>query len=175
MEPTILTLALAGVMEAKTWGAIRAEEKKTTSSHRLLQTSSALAVTGGGGGDHVRIMKLTPPWAEEPAHTVSSCSGSTAGCWWCGYSSGLDFVCRVRRTEPSTAENHPYSEGVAAARPPFSWIINKLRFPECNTEEPGEAVQKRRSRVLESRARFRSFLLKPQCIWKYRVFFFFFK
>lgn len=92
---------------------------------------------GQGGGDHVRIMKLTPLRAGSPAHTQGSCSGSTAGCWWCGCSSGPGRARRARRTGPSSAQNHPGSGGVAAARLPSFLSDEKLSLPACNAGGTG--------------------------------------
>lgn len=85
-----------------------------------------------GGGGHVRIMKLTPLWAGGPARTGNNCSGSTAGCWWCGCSSGPGRAHRARRSGLSSGENRPGSGGVAAARLPSFLNDNKLGVPACN-------------------------------------------
>lgn len=107
----------------------------------LLLISSVFAVRGkgpGGGGDHVRMMKLTPLWPECTVRTGNSCSGSTAGCWWCGCSSGPGCARRARQTEPSSGENHPGSGGVAAVRPPYFLNDSRLRFPGCSAWKGGE-------------------------------------
>lgn len=85
-----------------------------------------------GGGGHVRIMKLTPLWAGGPVRTGNNCSGSTAGCWWCGCSSGPGRAHRARRSGLSSGENRPGSGGVAAARLPSFLNDNKLGVPACN-------------------------------------------
>lgn len=83
--------------------------------------------------------KLTPPEAEGAARTGSSCSGSRAGCWWCGCSSGPGHARRARRTGPSSGENRPGSGGVAAACLPSFLAHNELAFPQCcaHGEEKG--------------------------------------
>lgn len=112
----------------------RAEVLKPNTSSVFTPGRSMFAVGGKirGGGGHVRIMKLTPLWAGGPARTGNNCSGSTAGCWWCGCSSGPGRAHRARRSGLSSGENRPGSGGVAAARLPSFLNDNKLGVPACN-------------------------------------------
>lgn len=96
------------------WKALRAGQQNTTSPLTGMRETRVTE----GSADHVWIKKRTPLRAGSRARTGSSCSGSRAGCWWCGCSSGPGCAHRARRSGPNTRGNHPDSGEAAAARLP---------------------------------------------------------
>ena len=125
-ESLICTMIMKMVMKVE--AAVLTENAGFWEDCRRVQNTELAEVLRKAGHVTVRI-RLTPSAAGRPAHSGSSCSGSTAGCWSSGGSSGPSPAHLEPQTGPSSAENHPGSGGVAAARPP-SWLEdNHTRFP----------------------------------------------